>query len=170
MRQLLLFCLLVVLVQPGYGALCSSEMAVYQPAEKSVSQRPVADHVDRKTLEKQLGRKLKFSERLAAGMINRKARRLARQYERGQRPVDGVAVASLGAGLSALLLMVALASPVSLLFASLAIVLGIVGLVRFRNNPQFRRGKGFAIAGLVIGSFFILTLLTVLAILAAGGL
>jgi hypothetical protein len=52
------------------------------------------------------------------------------------------------------------------LFATAAVVLGILGMRRIRNNPQLWSGGGMAIAGIVCGSVgLLLALLSIFTVL-----
>lgn len=122
---------------------------------------PAAQTLDRSQVEQQLGRKLKFKERIALSIVRGKAKRQARRETKmaaGGSPVDGYAVASLICGILGLF---------TFFTAIPALVLGIVSLGRFKRDPQFRTGKGMAIAGVALGGLVIFAILLILGIVAA---
>lgn len=164
MRTILILCLLAALPQLMFGALSAPATPVdlfaqEVPASSSKASTPV---LNREALEAKLGRKLKFKERIVYGILKRKVKRQQKRQARGG-PVDGLALGSFIAGLLTLVLLL-VSSPVSLLTGLVALILGIVGLGRFRRNPEFRTGKGYAIAGIAIGGGLIFFFLLVLAI------
>jgi hypothetical protein len=103
-------------------------------------------------LEAQLGRKLKFKEKVGLWVMKKKFNRQARRAHKNRvddRPFDGLALLSFLFGLASFAFF---PSILAIIFGPiLAIVFGAISLRRFKRNPQFRRGKGFAIAGLVLG-------------------
>lgn len=119
--------------------------------------------ISREALEIKLGRKLKFKERVALSFARGKMKRAERRAARkagGGGPADGFAIASLVCGILGLFL---------LFTAVPALVLGIISLNRINRDPQYRTGKGMAIAGIVLGGLVILLLLLLVAIIAAFG-
>ncbi|WP_216650004.1 DUF4190 domain-containing protein [Lewinella sp. W8] len=119
--------------------------------------------LDKDRVEARLGRKLKFREKVGLWILKKRVKRQERRARRAQRgagPVDGLALASFICGILGFLI----GWP-----AIAALVLGIVSLSGFNRNPGFRTGKGFAIAGIVLGGVVILAVLTVVAIFASGG-
>lgn len=122
---------------------------------------PVAEatQLNRAELETQLGRKLKFSERIAFGILKKKASKQKNAAE-GDGQTDGLAVTSFVIGIASILLL--FANGIGFLTAIAGLVLGIVALGRINRNPGFRSGKGMAIAGIAInGGLIFLTLLLV---------
>lgn len=129
-------------------------------AVAAVEKAPV-QQLDRIHVEQQLGRKLKFKERIALSIVRGKAKRQARREKKaaaGTNPVDGYAVASLVCGILGLL---------TIFTAIPALVLGIISLGRFKRDPQYRSGKGMAIAGVVLGGLVLFAVLLIVAIVAA---
>jgi len=134
---------------------------VASPTEPAPVNLDVAS-LERDAVESRLGRKLKFKERIALSIVRGKAKRQARRQARDRTsgPVDGYAVASLVCGILSFFLF----------FTAIpAVILGFVALGRFKRDPQFRTGKGMAIAGIIIGGLFILLILLLIVILASGG-
>lgn len=117
----------------------------------------------REAVETKIGRRLKFKERVALSVVRGKMKRAERRAARkanGGGPADGFAIASLVCGVLGLFL----------LFPAVpALVLGIISLDRINRDPQYRTGKGMAIAGIVLGGIVILLLLLLLAIVASFG-
>jgi hypothetical protein len=111
-------------------------------------------------MEARLGRKLKFTERIALGIVIRKARKQQRRAQ-NNGITDGLAVTSFIVGIGSVLM---LASGVGFLTAIIGLILGIVSLGRINRNPEFRTGKGLAIAGIAINGGLIFLVLLVLTI------
>lgn len=138
--------------------------AAVQPA--SVSTTEAAGFPERGMVEKQIGRKLGFGERIAYSIAKRKwkqEQRRAQGQEEGKRRTSGAAVVSAITGaLSWVLILGALSSTtafLALLLGLTAIITGIVGIVRVDRNPEVLKGKGWGIAGLILGiGFFILVI------------
>ncbi|MEO0732738.1 MAG: DUF4190 domain-containing protein [Bacteroidota bacterium] len=123
---------------------------------------PVWQQYKRATVEKRLGRKLKFKERIALSVVRGK---LKRQHRRATRPrnggpADGFAIASLVCGILGWFTGIT---------AIPALILGFVSLSRFKRDPQYRTGKGMAIAGIILGGLVILLGLIILVLLLSGG-
>ncbi|MEM9527757.1 MAG: DUF4190 domain-containing protein, partial [Bacteroidota bacterium] len=119
----------------------------------------VAD-LERAAVEKKLGRKLKFKERIALSIVRGKAKRQARKKRKPRTagPTDGFAIASLVCGILGFFTGIT---------AILAIIFGIVALGNIERDPQYLRGRGMAIAGIVLGGVVLLLLLLLVAISAA---
>lgn len=77
------------------------------------------------------------------------------ERERREESRRRLATLSLWAGLLALLLLL-VPNPVPWLAGPLAILLGIVALIRIRLDPQRHAGTGRALAGIIIGLVAIL--------------
>ncbi len=121
----------------------------------------------REAVEAQLGRKLKFTERIALSIVRKKAKKQARKKtKRGSGDGTVTDVPSLVAMVCGILGFLGIWVT---LFAGLlgvaALILGIIGLGRFKKEPGYRKGKGFAIAGIVLGGTLIALLLLVAAVL-----
>lgn len=129
-----------------------------------VSQITGATPLSRTELETQLGRKLKFSERIAFGVLKGKLRKQAKTAA-PEGKTDGLAIASFVIGLASILLL--FANGLGFLTAITGLVLGIVSLGRINRNPGFRSGSGFAIAGIAINSTLIFLSFLALVILIA---
>lgn len=148
-----LFCLFALTGTPAQAA-----FSVPPAAQEVKSESP---QLDRALVEQQLGRKLKFKERVALSIIRGKAKRQKRRAAKiaaGEKPVDGYAVASLVCGILAFFTVIT---------GVAAIVLGIIALGRFKRDPQFRTGKGMAIAGIITGTLVIIAFLALVAFFGA---
>jgi len=82
---------------------------------------------------------------------------------------DGFALVSLISsilGLALLLLMLTeKISPTGIVLFLFGLVSGIIGLVRIKKKPELRKGRGFAIMGIVISGLFVLYILFVIGLL-----
>jgi len=133
--------------------------AAFAVANPSTTITP-AQQFERQHVEQQLGRKLKFKERIALSIIRGKAKRQSRRAAKiaaGGSPVDGYAIASLVCGILGI---------ITFFTAVPALVLGIISLGRFKRDPQYRTGKGMAIAGVVLGGLVVFAVLLIIAIFA----
>lgn len=77
------------------------------------------------------------------------------------RKKTGLAIASMCLGIAGLVLSIIL---IGLVFAPIALILGIVALVKASRRPQEYGGQGFAIAGVVLGAIATLCLPVIAAI------
>ncbi|TXF91779.1 DUF4190 domain-containing protein [Neolewinella aurantiaca] len=140
----------------------SLEGALARPVQPAV----VANDLSREAVENQLGRKLRFRERVALGIVRGKARKQARKQRRQGSDgtvVDGLALTSMILGILA---FVGVAfGGFTLLFALGALVLGIVGLGRIKKSYGYRTGKGYAIAGIVLGGAWLVLVLLIISII-----
>lgn len=124
---------------------------------------PAATDMSRKAVEAQLGRKLKFTERIALSI----ARKQAKKQRKAAAPGGKMDTISLIAGILGILTIPLLfLGWVGALTALAALILGIIGLGRTRRDG-FRSGKGFAITGVVIGGLYYLLFLLLVVIIAA---
>ena len=149
---LLLFCCSFLALSQLEAALASPIAEIPLVNEKEIT-------LDRVAMEARLGRKLKFSERITLGMLKRKVRKQKRQAQSNGR-TDGLAVTSFIVGIGSIFLLAA--GGLGFFTAIAGLVLGIISLGRITRNPDFRSGKGLAIAGVAInGGLIFLTLLAV---------
>lgn len=139
MKLLLTVLVLVCMTSTAYAALSTPPVVL-------VTAEVTAPALDRKTIETRLGRKLNFAERLVLGSVKRKARRQARSGERSG-PTDTLAVVSFGLGILTILTTL-LGSAVFILFGLAAIVTGVISLINLSGKSDYKRGRGFAIAGI----------------------
>ncbi|MEL7159808.1 MAG: DUF4190 domain-containing protein [Bacteroidota bacterium] len=124
---------------------------------------PAGQQFERAAVEDRLGRKLKFKERIALSVVRGKLKRQQKHAVRRRSggPTDGLAIASMVCGILGFFTV----------FTALpALVLGIVSLGRFRRDPQYRTGKGMAIAGIIMGGLVILSLLLIFSFVILFGL
>lgn len=160
MRLVLLLTVLIQLLPArSYASLAAPPVT----EASAVATAPPAVVPDRAALEGKLGRKLKFTERLALGIAKRKIKRQQKRAARGGGPVDVPSLLSLIFGVLGFLGVVL--GVVSFFFALAALVLGIIGINRHARNPGLRTGRGMAIAGTVLGGVYMVILVAVLAII-----
>ncbi|MGB4847419.1 MAG: DUF4190 domain-containing protein [Saprospiraceae bacterium] len=105
--------------------------------------------LDRAQIESQLGRKLKFKERIALSILKSKIRHAEKKghafpSEYSQSSTEGFAIAGFVIGIVSVLL-------ISLLFGILAIVFSAISLSKIRKYDGLYKGRGLATAGLVMG-------------------
>jgi hypothetical protein len=121
--------------------------------------------LDRAAMEAHLGRKLKFTERIALGIAKRNARKQQKRVQ-NDGVTDGLAIASFITGLGSILLL--FVGGLGFFTAIAGLVMGIVSLGRINRNPEFRKGEGLAIAGIAInGGLIFLVLLAFIIIISA---
>ncbi|MDB4728340.1 DUF4190 domain-containing protein [Saprospiraceae bacterium] len=99
------------------------------------------------------GRKLTFKEKIALKILKKKLKKNSKH--KGNRVLnepktDGMAIASFICSLASVIPFIGILGPF------LGIIFGIIALGRINKAPQFIKGKGFAIAGIVIGGVTIL--------------
>ena len=101
-------------------------------------------------IEKHLGRKLKLTEKISLKLINKKlSKKVTKQRD---QPFDLFSIAGLVSGIASVLSLLLGGIVASIIFGVLAIVFGAIGMKRTQDLKGFRKkGKGLAIAGLVIG-------------------
>lgn len=129
------------------------------------------EHLSREAVEAKLGRKLKFTERIALSVVRGKAKKQARKLAKNGpdgTKVDGLSLASMILGILSIVGLVLV--PVAILFAIAALVLGIIGLSNINRNPGYLSGRGYAITGIVLGGglLFLVMLVVVLFALTFG--
>ncbi|MFK8165501.1 MAG: DUF4190 domain-containing protein [Lewinella sp.] len=155
---LFLFCCVLLSVGHLEAALAAPPIAVSDAA----SAPPL---MDRTAIEAHLGRRLKFTERIAFRVLQRKARKQQKKTQNNGL-TDGLAVTSLVVGLGSIILL--FANFLGFFTAIVGLILGIISLARINRNPEFRTGKGLAIAGIAInGGVVFLTLLAIAIIISA---
>ncbi|NJC27459.1 hypothetical protein [Neolewinella antarctica] len=160
MRQIFLLLFTLLLSAPAHAAL--SIAATPPVASVSAPQMFSSKDFSAQSAATNLGRKLRFTERLGLAVARGKMKRAKRRAAKSgtdKAPADNFALASFGAGILAVLLFAILLPQLSaLIVAALlgisASAFGFVALLRFRRNRRLRTGKGFAIAGLVLGGLF----------------
>ena len=140
------------------------QAALSAPLPAEQTERYAGADLSREAVEAQIGRKLKFTERIALSIVRTKAKKKARKLAKNGPDgtvVDGLSLASMILGILAFVGIIAGFFPYYLAIA--ALVLGIVGLGRVNREQGYLRGKGYAIAGIALGGTWLF-----LAILAVG--
>jgi hypothetical protein len=164
MRFLFLMLTLVFLsVQPLSAALAAP---VAEAAATPSSTFTPAD-LSREAVETKLGRKLKFTERIALSIARKKAKKQARKRAKNG-PGDGTVTdtPSLLALIFGIIgIPLTFVFGIGILFSIAALVLGIVGLGRIKREEGYRKGRGLAITGIVLGGLMLLLLLLGVAVL-----
>lgn len=156
-----------------FGLLATAPVSAAFVAEAPAA--PAAQEFPTRTaVEAELGRKMKFTERVLYGVAKRKYRRQVRRAERrGEQRADGpVASLAIVSGSLALASLLALfLGPVGgilyFLLGLAALITGIIALVQFGGKNNYMRGRGLAIAG-VAAPFGFLLLLILIALIAVG--
>lgn len=120
---------------------------------------------DRAQIESQLGRKLKFKERIALSILKSKIRHAEKKgqtlpLDYSQSSTEGFAIAGFVIGIVSLLL-------ISLLFGILAIVFSAISLSKIRKYDGLYKGRGLATAGLVMGIVAVSLFIVVIALALA---
>lgn len=166
MKYIFLLLLLFVLFSGTAAA------AFAAPAAAATATTEAATFPTRATVEAQLGRKLKFFERVVYGVAKRKAKRQARRAERGERrtgPVSALSIITFALGVVGLAFLFTSASVVSLILGLGALITGVISLVQFGGKDEYKRGRGLAIAGLaaVPGTIILIVLLLAAAFAAS---
>ena len=114
--------------------------------KETVNTEPIKTKAfNRANLEVLLGRKLTFRERLFLPLVkNKLAKGLPADRAANEAVTDGMAIAGFVTGVLSLLLF-------GFILGILGIIFSAVGLKRIRQEPEKRKGRGLAIAGLVCG-------------------
>ncbi len=105
--------------------------------------------LDKAQLESQLGRKLKFKERIALSILKSKIKKSEKNAQNANPEdnyavTDGFAIAGFVLGILSILVL-------GLLFGILAIIFSAISLNRIRKFDGLYKGKGLATAGLIMG-------------------
>lgn len=147
----------------------SLHAALATPVAPAAAKAIAPVDLSRGAVEVQLGRKLTFTERVALSIVRKKAKKQAKRQAKSAadgRITDTPALLSMIFGIVGLIGL--FVSGYFLLLSIAAVVLGIVGLSNINRNPGYKKGKGFAIAGIAIGGgILFLTLLAVSILLLA---
>lgn len=139
-------------------SLSTTSQAAFTPAtdaEASTTEALTSSDLTREAVEAKLGRKLKFKERVGLSIARGKVKRAERRKAKGKKPqasgpTDGFAIASLVLGVLGFFFLIP---------AIPALILGIISLGRINRDPQYLKGKGMAIAGIVMGGVVIIAIL-----------
>ena len=165
MKTYILFVLFAaVLSLPARAAFAAPAVAADAPTETTFPTRAI--------VEAELGRKMKFRERVVYGILKRKAKRRAKQqtYQGRTGPVSALAIVSLVLGVLGIISIFLSSLALFTTLALGALVTGIIALVRFGGVDEYKRGRGLAIAGLAaVPGFIILGVLLLVAILSSPG-
>jgi hypothetical protein len=104
-------------------------------------------------------RKLTFKEKIVHKILKKKLKKKSktgRNRVLNEPKTDGMAIASFVCSLGIFIPFINLVAPF------LALVFGIIALGRINEAPQLIKGKGFAIAGIVIGAVGLFVLIIAL--------
>lgn len=146
-------------VSISYAA-SKSEVIMKEPVTSEYSKNKV-EPLKISQLEKAIGRKLKLKEKISFKLLNFFNKVMPSNEElpekEGKREIMGII--SLGLAVLSLFFI-----PLSLG----AVILGILSLVKFKNNPGVYKGKGFAIAGLILGGLIFLIMALFIGFVQAG--
>jgi len=158
-RSFIFLPVLVLFVFSGYAS--PAHTPVNTEDHGGIIQQTIT--LDRAQLESQLGRKLKFKERVGLWLLKSKIRHAEKKGQAvnfdGYQPItDGFAIASLVIGIVSVLTL-------SLLFGILAIVFAGVSMRRIRKFDGLYKGEGLATAGLVCGIVAVVLGILILALL-----
>ncbi|MDR6196282.1 DUF4190 domain-containing protein [Siphonobacter sp. SORGH_AS_0500] len=114
-----------------------------------------------------------FQQKLITKLVLKKSQRLEKKIRRAgdYRKNDTIAVIAFAAGALALLDGILIGTGVLFLLGMLtAIICGFVGLGRINRHERDLKGRGFAIAGLVLGFLELLILIIAIIVLASWSL
>ena len=112
-----------------------------------------------KKIKDKTGQKVSFKDKMLLKIARKASKKATKKQNRGDLPFDKTSVASFV--LSGLGLLAFVVPFVFGLFAIAGLVLGIIALTR-KGNYDSKRGRGFAIAGVILGGLYLI--LTVLVI------
>ena len=142
------------------------------PEKKEIDLKSNSPIPSKKDWEEKLGRKLNFKERLSLRFLQKKLKKqTAKQTpQQGEEPTDRFAVIGfLSALLSLFLVPISITLSASFtipslivisIFSIVATVFSVIGIYKTQKVKGFRKkGRGYAIAGLIIG--FLVALLSV---------
>lgn len=121
-------------------------------------------NLEKTDLEKKIGRKLNIKEKLTLSFVKRKLRKnsnLTGENALEQVKTDGMAIAGFVTGLVSLFLF-------GFILGVLGVIFSAIALKRIKREPESRKGKGLAIAGLILGIVGIIGWTLYLLILLAG--
>lgn len=167
--------LLILLVLICGMTTASAAFAPVQPVIPQPTTSVNIENLSRTALEARLGGKLTFKERIGLSVARGKAKRAERRAKQGKvdRPESGMALISFFLGLlsvlSVLLLFVTEAEAffsIFLILSPIALIVSLVTLLFWNRNPQ-RKGKGLAIAGVVMSGLTTLFAAFILILIAA---
>lgn len=101
--------------------------------------------LDKAGVEKALGRELTFEEKLVLPLLKAKIKKgMDAELAADEAKTDGLGIAGMILGIASLFVA-------GLILGLLAVIFSMIALGRIKKNPDTRKGKGFAIAGLVLG-------------------
>ncbi len=158
MRLLFILCSFLFIAAPLDAALAA-------PAVPTAGATALTADLSREAVEAQLGRKLKFSERIALSIVRKKAKKQARKLAKND-PATVLDVPSLLSMIFGIFAFILTPFTAFAIFPAIAaLVLGIIGLGRVKREEGYRTGKGFAIAGIALGGVWLLLALILLGLL-----
>ena len=116
----------------------------------------------KKAIEKQLDRKLKWKEKIAVRFLKSKAKKRKKAASKNgeKKKTDGFAASGFFFGVVGFIGLIGFSGGLAILIALLtgvsAIILSAIGLKRLRRDPEKKKGKFLALAGLFLGSILLL--------------
>lgn len=141
----------------------NSPVSTPLPVVESIFDLPKTDILqkDVKTLEKQIGRKMRIKEKIALIFTKRKLKKSNANNEEidfNETRTHGLAIASMVCGIVGLFIF-------GIVLGILAIIFGAISIGKIKRSGGYLRGKGMAVAGLVLGIVGIALLFVLLAAL-----
>jgi len=130
--------------------LCQTALAA--PYQSSTSTTPAEQTLDRKALEQQLGRKLKLKERIGLWWAKKQLKKAQEEPERktSASAIVGFAFSVVGVALLIPGFFNLSILAISLIAVLLGLIFSIASLVNIAKAPEKKKGKAFAIFGLLI--------------------
>ena len=112
--------------------------------------------LDKKELESKIGRKLKFKEKLAIRIIKRKLKKQASKNANQQKTEPKAVLGFVFSTLGFIASLIALVSSgygvlFAVAFGILGLIFSAIGLRKTTKGESPKKGKGLALAGMIIG-------------------
>ena len=162
----------LVLISTSLTFAVESAAVPSSPEKKEIDLKSNSPIPSKKDWEKKLGRKLNFKERLSLRLIQKKLKKQAAKQtsQQGKESIDRFAVIGFLSGMLSLFLTPIIGIVGIDSFVTLVVTIGILGIVgivcsaigmhKTQGLKGFRKkGRGYAIAGLIIG--ILLTLFSI---------
>jgi MFS family permease len=118
--------------------------------------------IDKKKLRATSQPKLNFFQKIAIKIISKKLAKKARKHQAiPVKKTDGLAIASFISAIAAWFVL-------GIILGLLAVIFGAIAIYRIDLYPETRKGKGFAIAGLILGAIAAIIVLFTLGFVLVG--